>query len=80
MVEELNNGAAQPNVSVGSIQKYPLLLPSKDVLNKFAARVEQNWNLIDTLRAQLSVLTAQRDLLLPRLLSGQVELQTEVVA
>lgn len=74
MVAELDNGAAQPNVSVGSIQKYPLLLPPKDILDKFAARVEQNWTFIDTLRAKIQNLRRTRDLLLPRLLSGQVEL------
>ena len=74
MVSELNNGAAQPNVSVGSVQKYPLLLPSTDLLNKFAHVIAPKWRLIDALRAQLAALKAQRDLLLPRLLSGQLEL------
>lgn len=81
MVTELDNGVAQPNISVGSLQKYPLLLPSKGVLNQFAILVEQSWKLCDTLREQISVLGAQRDLLLPRLLSGQVELSgTEAAA
>jgi type I restriction enzyme, S subunit len=71
---ELDNGAAQPNVSVSSLQKYPLLLPKKGILNQFARHTEGNWKLADTLRAQTAVLAAQRDLLLPRLLSGQVRL------
>jgi len=74
MVTELDNGAAQPNISVSSLQKYPLVLPSKGVLNQFAILVEQNWKLSETLREQVSVLVAQRDLLLPRLLSGRVGL------
>jgi type I restriction enzyme, S subunit len=81
MVSELNNGVAQPNISVGSVQKYPLLLPSNAVLIKFARFIEPGWGLIDALRAQLSALKAQRDLLLPRLLSGQINLNsTDAIA
>jgi type I restriction enzyme, S subunit len=73
MVHELNNGAAQPNISVTSLHKYPLLMPPEGVLNQFAVHIGGHWKLADTLRAQISVLAAQRELLLPRLLSGQVE-------
>lgn len=76
MVSELDNGVAQPNISVGRVQRYPLLLPPKDVLGKFARFIEPHWRLIDALRSQLSVLKTQRDLLLPRLLSGQIELKS----
>ena len=76
MSTELNNGAAQPNVSVGSVQKYPLLLPPQDLLKKFAQSVEPVWKHTDILRDQLSNLKKQRDLLLPRFLSGQIDVET----
>lgn len=72
MATELNNGAAQPNVSVGSVQKYPLLLPSMDLLREFAKSIEPIWKHIEILRNQLSNLKGQRNLLMPRLLSGQI--------
>ncbi|SFP19550.1 restriction endonuclease subunit S [Pseudomonas borbori] len=72
MATELNNGAAQPNVSVGSVQKYPLVLPTMDILSKFANSIEPIWRQIEMHRDQLSNLKKQRDLLLPRLLSGQI--------
>lgn len=71
MVDELNNGAAQPNVSVGSIQNYPLLMPPKSILEQFAAFAERVQKLGDNIRAKVSVLRAHRDLLLPKLLSGE---------
>ncbi|WP_301102591.1 restriction endonuclease subunit S [Propionivibrio sp.] len=75
MATELDNGAAQPNVSVGSIQKYPLLLPPIGLLNDYAKLIEPIWRHTEILRDQLSNLRKQRDLLLPRLLSGQIEVE-----
>lgn len=75
MVTELNNGAAQPNVSVGSVQKYPILLPPVELLADYAKLVEPIWKHTEILRDQLSNLRKQRDLLLPRLLSGQIEVE-----
>ena len=72
MAAELNNGAAQPNVAVGSVQKYPLLLPCMRLLNEFAKSIEQIWKHVGILRDQVSNLRRTRDLLMPRLLSGQI--------
>jgi type I restriction enzyme S subunit len=76
MATELNNGAAQPNVSVGSVQKYPLLLPPMDLLSAFARSIEPLWGNTEILRNQLSNLRRTRDLLLPRLLSGELNVET----
>jgi type I restriction enzyme S subunit len=76
MAAELNNGAAQPNVSVGSVQKYPLLLPPIDLLRDFEETIAPIWKQMDLRRAQLSNLRKQRDLLVPRLLSGQIDVGT----
>jgi len=73
MVSELNNGAAQPNISVGSVQRYPLVLPPGDILKQFTQVVEPQWRLADALRDQISTLRRTRDLLLPRLMSGQID-------
>ena len=75
MVIEWNNGAAQPNVSVGSVQKYPLLLPPIELLREFATVIEPIWRQKETHRSQLRCLRKQRDLLLPRLLSGQIDVE-----
>jgi type I restriction enzyme S subunit len=75
MAIELDNGAAQPNVSVGSVQKYPLLLPPMKRLNNFEISIDPIWRQMEILRDQLSNLRRQRDLLLPRLLSGQIDVE-----
>lgn len=75
MASELNNGAAQPNVSVGSVQKYPLIIPPIDLLGEFKKSIDPIWGQTEILRDQLSNLRKQRDLLLPRLLSGQIDVE-----
>jgi type I restriction enzyme S subunit len=76
MASELDNGAAQPNVSVGSVQKYPLLLPPIGLLNDYAKLIEPIWRHTEILRDQLSNLMKQRDLLLRRLLSGLIDVES----
>ena len=78
MATELDNGVAQPNVSVGSVQKYPLLLPPIDLLREFATLIEPIWRHLAILRGQLSNLRKQRDLLLPRLMSGQIDMEAGI--
>ena len=69
-------GAAIPRVILKDFKRFELLLPSKEVQTAWAKiaepMTEQIWRLID----QIQNLHRTRDLLLPRLLSGQVELKT----
>ncbi|HNO69497.1 MAG TPA: restriction endonuclease subunit S, partial [Pseudomonadota bacterium] len=69
--------AAQPNVSVGSVQRYPLIVPPIDLLSEFKRLIDPVWGQTEILRDQLSNLRKQRDLLLPRLLSGQIDLKVD---
>lgn len=70
-------GAAIPRVILKDFKRFELLLPSKEVQTAWAKiaepMTEQIWRLID----KIQNLRRTRDLLLPRLLSGQVELKTE---
>lgn len=69
-------GAAIPRVVLKDFKRFELLLPSKEVQTAWAKiaepMTEQIWRLID----QIQNLRRTRDLLLPRLLSGQVNLVT----
>lgn len=69
-------GAAIPRVILKDFKRFELLLPSKEVQTAWAKiaepMTEQIWRLID----KIQNLRRTRDLLLPRLLSGQVELAT----
>ena len=70
-------GAAIPRVILKDFKRFELLLPSKEVQTAWAKiaepMTEQIWRLID----KIQNLRRTRDLLLPRLLSGQVEPKTQ---
>jgi type I restriction enzyme S subunit len=72
MVTELDNGSAQPNVSVRSLSQYPVVLAPDAVLERFFEPITADWDLLAHNRAQNEELTAIRDTLLPRLLSGEL--------
>lgn len=68
-------GAAIPRVVLKDFKRFELLLPKKDVQTAWAKVVEpiteQIWQLID----EIQNLRRTRDLLLPRLLSGQIDVK-----
>jgi type I restriction enzyme S subunit len=69
----LSQGAAQNNVSQAIIRQYPMLMPPLSLMklfNDFAAPVLQQFQV---LQKQVSQLTRARDLLLPRLMDGRIE-------
>jgi type I restriction enzyme S subunit len=72
-------GAAIPRVILKDFKRFELLLPSKEVQTTWGKiaepMTEQIWRLID----KIQNLRRTRDLLLPRLLSGQVELAEQEV-
>jgi len=68
-------GAAIPRVILKDFKRFQLLLPGKEVQMAWAKvaepMTEQIWRLIDTIQN----LRRTRDLLLPRLLSGQIDVE-----
>ena len=65
-------GAAQPFISLGDARKIKILQPAKNISTRFEASVAPMLELTDTLALQNECLAAARDLLLPRLISGQL--------
>jgi type I restriction enzyme S subunit len=66
-------GAAYPAVSGSTFEKAELLIPPASVLEKFAAATIPMAEQIHTLQTKIQNLRRTRDLLLPRLLSGQID-------
>ena len=64
-------GAAQPHVYPKDLQRLPLLVPKDTVLSLFEEFVSHNFCQIKGLHKQNKRLSQARDLLLPRLLSGE---------
>lgn len=75
MVSKLDNGVAQPNISVQSVKRYPLLLPSRSVLAEFENWIQPLWEETSVLHSKCDNLRTTRDLLLPKLISGQLDVE-----
>ena len=71
------NGATMGNVNKGKFEAMEIVCPSDDVLARYHRLVEPMFSEILSLFRQIQNLRRTRDLLLPRLLSGQVELKTQ---
>ena len=69
-------GAAYPAVSGTTFEKAELLIPPQPLLNKFGDATIPMAEQIHTLQRQIQYLRRTRYLLLPRLLSGQIDVET----
>jgi type I restriction enzyme S subunit len=68
-------GAAYPAVTASTFEKALLLVPPKQLLAKFGRATTVMVEEIHTLQRHIQNLRRTRDLLLPRLLSGQIDLK-----
>jgi len=68
-------GAAQQNLSQVLIQNLRIVMPQEDVLKSFDNVIRPLYNQICALQQQSELLSRQRDLLLPRLMSGKLEVK-----
>lgn len=68
-------GSAQPNISAKDILSMPLLIPSVELINTFNDFISHIfYRMITNTKANLN-LTALRDTLLPKLISGELSLE-----
>ncbi len=66
-------GAAQQNLSQDLIRKIKITMPTDDIVMLFEKKINEIYNNIRILLIKNKNLIAQRDLLLPRLMSGKLE-------
>jgi type I restriction enzyme S subunit len=71
----LRMGAAQQNISQEVIKDFPLLCPESDVMACFTKKIESLFILIGVLQAKNANLRTTRDLLLPKLISGEIPVE-----
>lgn len=76
---QYQTGSAQPQITINNIVKLKLLIPSTDIQIKFADKVRTLDKEVGNLQLQNSLLARQRDLLLPRLMSGKLEVKEELL-
>ena len=68
-----NIGAAVPSMTVNILSGMKLLVPNEDVKNKFDTIESKYFIRMHSLQSQLRLLTEARDRLLPKLMSGAIE-------
>ncbi len=71
-LEKRATGAAYPAVTAKVFEDAPVLVPTSSVLDRFAATADPGAATIALLRRRVENLRKTRDLLLPRLLSGEL--------
>ena len=79
VINNFQRGVAQPHVYPKDVNRIKLILPSKDLMRKANRRLEIMHKEIYNLQKQNSLLARQRDLLLPRLMSGKLEVKEELL-
>ncbi|MBA2960704.1 MULTISPECIES: restriction endonuclease subunit S [Ramlibacter] len=65
-------GSTMPNLSAGALQRVPVLCPPQRIQELYAAEAEPIAELIEVLSELCQQLAKARDLLLPRLMSGEI--------
>jgi len=72
VIKWLNSGTVMPSLHVKYAERLSVIVPSKDILAKFEELVGPLIRVIDDSRAESISLSSCRDVLLPRLMSGEL--------
>lgn len=73
-LKQAASGGVFDAIVVDTFRRTPMIWPPREVINRFHAVVEPIFTQIETLLLQIDQLRQARDLLLPRLISGQLRL------
>ncbi len=84
-LEQYNSGAAVPTLNRNDIHRLPVVIPSTEILEKFNHNIQPLFKLKKNLQIKNINLRKTRDLLLPKLISGEIdveklEIETEKIA
>ena len=69
------NGTSQQQLTAPMVSKRKIVIAEEKLIEKFNSNAKVIYDEIDVLRTKISNLTQQRDLLLPRLMSGKLEVE-----
>ena len=73
-LEGYNSGAAVPTLNRNYVHGLPVISPPIDLIDEFEGYVSSDYRSIDVLKKKNEILKKQRDLLLPKLISGSIQL------
>lgn len=72
----VRTGAAQPQLTNQSIHTVDVVLPSKELISEYCKKTTQYYKMGVYLRNQIRLLTEARDRLLPKLMSGDINVES----
>ncbi len=73
----MGKGAAQPNLSQDMIKNLEVVVPSSCLLAKFDSKVKPLYRIMSYHSSQIRLLTEARDRLLPRLMNGEIKIDSQ---
>jgi len=73
-LDALQKGSAQPHVYAKDINAMEILIPQSEMITYYCAKVDVLFNKIGVLQKQMAAASEARDRLLPKLMSGEIEL------
>ncbi len=72
-IKSIVTGAVQQKVSQQNLKKVPAIIPSRNILHTFDELIQPIFTQIRNLRDETTHLTSLRDTLLPKLMSGEID-------
>ncbi|WP_218016008.1 restriction endonuclease subunit S [Aedoeadaptatus pacaensis] len=72
-IKSVVTGAVQQKISQQNLKKIPVIIPSKDVLSSFDDLIQPIFSQIRNLKNENNYLADLRDTLLPKLMSGELD-------
>ncbi|HDS1390889.1 restriction endonuclease subunit S [Stenotrophomonas maltophilia] len=72
-IRSMSGSDGRQRVNTGSFSQFEVLLPPQNVLEQFAAMVADSFTQVEQLTNQVKTLAKARDALLPKLMSGQLD-------
>lgn len=72
-LEQFNSGASVPTLDRKTVHQASVLVPSPEVVTQFDALVQPLFDQIEMLKSSIATNAQARDLLLPKLMSGQLD-------
>ncbi len=76
LIQGIKGGSAQPKFNKTDFKSLPIILPPKDLLHKFHATVRPMFEAIDSNQVENRQLAALRDVILPKLMSGEIDVSS----
>lgn len=73
LIQGIKGGSAQPKFNKTDFKNLPIFLPPDDLLEQFHKIVKPMFELIDENNSENQALTITRDALLPKLMSGELD-------